>query len=109
MVIYCECRHTTISHRPIGGACYDCHCSVMRAARVKLHVGERRILGRISESAKIGAEELRGQLTDDPAADAIEAILENLSSAGFVQFVRPSSIAATPAGRQYLQEHPNRG
>jgi hypothetical protein len=82
---------------------------------VELHVGERRILDYVSEStrirkdAKIGEEELRVQLVDDPAVDALNAILQNLSLAGFVQFVRPAAVAATPAGRQYLQEHPTRG
>jgi hypothetical protein len=81
----------------------------MRPDRFELYVGELRILRHISESSKIGRDELSLQLHDDPACGALGAILRNLATASFVQFESQNCVAATPAGRAYLKEHPTNG
>jgi hypothetical protein len=81
----------------------------MTPARFELFVGERRILHCISGTSKVGLEELRTQLHDDPAVEAIDPILRNLSLAHFVTFEPQNCVAATLAGRAYLQEHPSHG
>jgi hypothetical protein len=112
MKTFCECKCERNRHRPrafrsFTGSGLDCTCSAMKPARFELFVGERRILGHISEATKLGVEELRLQLADDPAIDALGPILRNLSLASFVQFEPRHCVAATAEGRTYLQEHPS--
>ncbi|HSY51182.1 MAG TPA: hypothetical protein VLC46_20415 [Thermoanaerobaculia bacterium] len=79
----------------------------MTAARYELFVGERRILAKIAETTEIGRYVLGDDLAEanDPARDALGAILYNLHSAAFVasNFKGDGhTLSATPAGREYL-------
>lgn len=112
MKTFCECKHIKTRHRtrfdkPGTGSCFDCGCSEMKPARYELSLSERRILAKIAETTAIGVLVLSKQLADegDPSDGAVSTIIFHLQTAKFIEpSFRPAwTIAATVAGREYLQ------
>jgi len=117
MIRICDCNHSRTRHRacygePGAGACNDCPCSAFTAGHFRLTAGERRLLGKIGESGRIGYDVLRQALHDDgdDIAQALDVFVNNLAAAHFIHIdsVGLYVVSATPGGRRYLEENPAR-